>query len=177
MGAVRSSLIVIILIILVITISNISARKSLSNRRQLTRSNERIDCYPEASSQFSNYSKQSCLARNCLFDDSAISGVIQCYLSPNYGYKLQGSAEQITNGLRLKLKRNSAVGSMFKQPIDNVLLDVQYYTNDIIRFKLYDADNKRYEVRRQMKLTLLYHKFDKIFFFIDLGTDSIKIIV
>jgi len=100
-----------------------------------------------------------------------MSGAIQCYLSPNYGYKLQGSAEQITNGLRLKLQRNSAVGSMFKQPIDNVLLDVQYYTNDIIRFKLYDADNKRYEVRRQMKLRVLQKSF-----FIDLGTDTIKII-
>jgi hypothetical protein len=98
---------------------------------------------------YANYSKESCLARNCLFDDGAHSGVIQCYLSPNYGYILQGSEEQIKNGIRLKLKRNSAVGSMFPQPMENVLLDVQYYTNDIIRFKLYDADNQRYEVREK----------------------------
>jgi hypothetical protein len=111
--------------------------------------NERINCYPEGGLQFS---KQSCLARNCLFDEGAEEDMIQCYLSPNYGYILQGSVEQINNGLRLKLKRNSAVASMFQQPIENVLLDVHYYTNDIIRFRLYDADNQRYEVRRKITL-------------------------
>jgi hypothetical protein len=147
MGAVRSSLILIGLIILIIIIATVSARRSVLKRQESIPINERIDCYPDAISQFVRYSKESCLARNCLFDDGASPGVIQCYLSPNYGYILQDSSEQIQNGLRLKLKRNSAVASMFQQPIENVLLDVQYYTNDIIRFKLYDADKQRYEVR------------------------------
>jgi hypothetical protein len=149
MGPIRCSFILIALILLITIISSAFARRSLSKRQESTRSNERIDCYPEAESIYANYSKESCLARNCLFDDGAHSGVIQCYLSPNYGYILQGSEEQIKNGIRLKLKRNSAVGSMFPQPMENVLLDVQYYTNDIIRFKLYDADNQRYEVREK----------------------------
>ncbi|CAF1394494.1 unnamed protein product [Rotaria sordida] len=146
MELIQSSLVFTVFITLLIIIANPSAGRSLLKRQQSTQINERIDCYPELTSPFANYSKQSCLARNCLFDDGAGPGVIQCYLSPNYGYILQGSAESITNGLRLKLKRNSAIGSMFQQPIENVLLDVQYYTTDIIRFKLYDADNKRYEV-------------------------------
>jgi hypothetical protein len=147
MGIIRSTLILSVLIIIVLIISNISARKSFFKREQSTR----INCFPEAISQFSNFSKQSCLARNCLFDDEADSNTFQCYLSPNYGYILQDSPELISNGLRLTLKRNTAVNSLFQQPIENVLLDVQYYTNDIIRFKLYDADNKRYEVPIPLK--------------------------
>jgi len=145
MGTIRCTVILFILIIVSIIISNISARHYFS--RQI---NERIDCYPEAGSQFLNYSKKLCLDRNCFVDDEAGPNDIQCYLSPNYGYILQDSPLKLNNGLRLKLKRNSAVDSMFQQPIENVFLDVQHYTNDIIRFKLYDADNKRYEVRRKM---------------------------
>ncbi|CAF0867380.1 unnamed protein product [Adineta ricciae] len=143
---VRSAVTLIVLVILVVTISDISARKSSIIRRQTTRATQRIDCFPDAVSKYSSFSKQSCLARNCLYDENVAQGVPHCYLPPNVGYILQGSEEQITNGLRLRLKRNSAIGSMFKDSIENVLLDVQYYTNDIIRFKLYDADKQRYEV-------------------------------
>ncbi|CAF2678069.1 unnamed protein product [Rotaria sp. Silwood2] len=112
----------------------------------LLKSTERIDCYPERESSFSDYSKETCLARNCLFDDNALPNVIQCYLQPNYGYILQPDVQQIEKGIRLRLRRNQAIDSMFPAPIDNVTLDVQYYTNDILRFKLYDEDNQRYEV-------------------------------
>ncbi|CAF4361185.1 unnamed protein product, partial [Rotaria sordida] len=53
--------------------------------------------------------------------------------------------QQTENGIRLQLQRNQAVGSMFPAPIENIVLDVQHYTNDIIRFRLYDEDNQRYE--------------------------------
>ncbi len=107
---------------------------------------QRIDCYPEAKSKFSNYSKDACLKRSCLFDEGASVNVTQCYLKPDHGYIFQ-QEEQTKTGIRIKLKRNQAVASMFPEPIDNVGLDVQYYTNDILRFKLYDNDNQRYEVR------------------------------
>lgn len=138
MEPVRRSIIISTLFLL---ISNITCRTF-----SFPSVNERIDCYPESESKYSNYSKQTCLTRNCLFDDAATLDTIQCYLSPNYGYILQDSPEELPNGLRLKLKRNIAVGSMFPQTIDNVQFDVQYYTNDIIRFQFYDADQQRYEV-------------------------------
>ena len=147
MGSIRSSLICSIFIIVLIITSTAYAGRTLLKRQSSISLNERIDCYPENLSPFSNYSKESCLARNCLYDDEATANTSQCYLSPKYGYILQDRPIEIKNGLRLKLKRNAAVKSMFQQPIENVLLDVQYYTNDIIRFKLYDADQQRYEVR------------------------------
>lgn len=107
---------------------------------------ERIDCFPEAESKFSSYSKERCLARGCLFDDASPSGVIQCYMRPNYGYIMKEPAQVTSRGLKFRLGRNQAVGSMFSSPIENVALDVHYYTNDILRFRLYDADNERYEV-------------------------------
>ena len=151
MGIIRCSIIVSILIIILVLLSKTSARNYFSKHKQSKQINERIDCYPESISPFSKFSKQSCLNRNCLYDEDASSDQIQCYLSPNYGYILQESPLKVKNGLRLKLKRNSVINSMFSQAIENVLLDVQYYTNDIIRFKLYDADKKRYEVPIPLK--------------------------
>jgi len=111
----------------------------------------RINCYPEIESSYSNYSKESCLARNCLYDDNANSSIIQCYLSPNYGYILQNVIKQTKNIFKFKLKRNKKVNSMFIEPIENVIFQIQYYTNDIIRFKFYDADKQRYQVIIQTK--------------------------
>ncbi|CAF2559004.1 unnamed protein product [Rotaria sp. Silwood2] len=129
--------IVFVLIGLAVTVySNAQSYKSI----------ERIDCYPERESPFSNFSKEACLTRNCLFDEDALQNEIQCYLRSNYGYILESDMHQTDNGIRLRLQRNQAVASMFPAPIDNVILDVQYYTDDILRFKLYDADNQRYEV-------------------------------
>ncbi|CAF4302896.1 unnamed protein product, partial [Adineta steineri] len=104
----------------------------------------RTDCYPDALSKFSNYSKEACRNRHCLFDERANLSGTQCYMNDNYGYLFEG-AEKTQNGIQIKLKRTQALLSMFPEPIDNVILDVQYYTNDIIRFKLYDSDNQRYE--------------------------------
>ncbi|CAF1225575.1 unnamed protein product [Adineta ricciae] len=117
----------------------------LTSKHQVFAPTQRIDCYPDSESPYSNYSKISCLARNCLFDDLANVSTIQCYLSDNYGYVLQSSNNR-TNGIQFKLKRNEAIGSMFPDPIENVTLEIQYYTNDIIRFKFYDSDQRRYEV-------------------------------
>ncbi len=147
MGTVRGFVILAAFILLLIFVASINARSDASRRRQASELADRIDCYPDAESKFATYSKENCLARHCLFDDAAGPGVTQCYLRPNYGYQLQGGQQDTPNGIQLRLKRNQAVESLFAQPIENVLLDVQYYTNDIIRFKLYDADNQRYEVR------------------------------
>ncbi|CAM2722293.1 unnamed protein product [Rotaria socialis] len=73
---------------------------------------ERIDCFPERESTYSSYSKEACLARNCLFDDNASTDVIQCFLHPNYGYILQTDIQQTEKGMRLRLRRNQAIVSM-----------------------------------------------------------------
>ena len=151
------------LVLLIIMTGVLASHKSTTDQSQLLPSNHRINCYPEVESPYSGYSKAACLARNCLYDDQDTSNATQCYLSPYYGYVLQQPVTQTTNGLKLQLQRNQAVGSMFPEPIDNVILEVQYYTNDIIRFKLYDANNTRYEVKFEEKKKRL--KFNVRFLF------------
>lgn len=108
----------------------------------------RINCFPEIESPYSNYSKDACLARHCLYDDQATGELIQCYLSPRYGYQLAHPVKHTEGGVQLRLKRNPAVESMFPEPIEHVRVDVEYYTDDIIRLKFSDEDQQRYEVRR-----------------------------
>ncbi|CAF2771503.1 unnamed protein product [Rotaria sp. Silwood2] len=136
----------LILLTFIIVIISVVGHPSRSERQAAAAVTDRIDCYPEAESKYSNFSKDACLARNCLFDDMANSSVIQCYLRPTYGYLLKQDVQQTPTGIRLRLQRNQAIASPFPEPIENILLDIQYYTNDIVRFKLYDADNPRYEV-------------------------------
>ncbi|CAF3769343.1 unnamed protein product [Rotaria sp. Silwood1] len=138
----RYSLILFTFTIVIISVVG----NSTGGQRQEVPITDRIDCYPEAEAKYSNFSKDACLARNCLFDESTDPSGIQCYLRATYGYQLQQDAQRTPTGIRLCLQRNQAIGSPFPEPIENILLDVQYYTNDIIRFKLYDADNPRYEV-------------------------------
>lgn len=137
----RSTFILVLIIIIV------AFHKAISQQKQDRLSSARIDCYPEIESPYSNFSKESCLARHCLYDDDDNSSRVQCYLSPNYGYILQNFTEISNNSIKFYLKRNPAVGSMFPDPMENVIFEIQHYTNEIIRFKFYDADKKRYEVR------------------------------
>ncbi len=128
----------------------------------------RINCYPESESSYSNYSKASCLSRHCLYDDQAKLSDIQCYLSPNYGYILQEILKTSKKNIfKFRLKRNQAIKSIFPEPIENVLFEIEYYTNDIIRFKFYDADHQRYEVYR-------YKPRFKLLLIDILGSNSIK---
>lgn len=119
----------------------------ISIHRRSVEPTQRIDCFPDAASPYSGYSKEACLARSCLYDDWTPPGAKQCYLSPYYGYVLRESPRVTAKGMQFRLQRNEGVDSMFASPIQNVVLDVQYYTNDILRFKLYDEDNERYEVK------------------------------
>lgn len=132
-------LVLIIIVVVLVILTLVIIRRSSTVTQW-------INCYPDAESKFSNYSKEACLKRNCLFDETASINDIQYYLNPVYGYIFQ-QEEPTESGIRIKLRRNQTVNSMFPEPIDNVVLDVQYYTNDILRFKFYDDDNQRYEVR------------------------------
>ena len=156
------TVLVISLSILVIPIVGMSSK--IRVRRQ-TQTTGRIDCYPESEAVYSNFSQATCLARGCLYDSSSVD--VPCYLPPNYGYIIQGNEKTTPNGIQLSLTRNSAVMSPFPQPIENVTLDVTYYTNDIIRFKLYDANNSRYEVKLRVIKCPGISSFS-----LSLGTDS-----
>lgn len=117
---------------------------------------ERIDCFPERESPMSNFSTEACLDRGCIYNETGDANSVKCYFRPNYGYIAQNAAQETDIGFRIQLKRNEAVDSLFPEPIENVVLDVEYYTNDIIRFKFYDADSERYQVKTPNSIIKLY---------------------
>lgn len=132
-------------IVVLISVTLISHVFTSSPHTLEAKKTARINCYPEAEKDQREY-QQKCLARNCLFDSSATSGMIQCYLPENYGYQINGTVVDMDNGMRMFLKRNQNVLSPFPKPIEHVSIDIHYYTDDIIRIKLYDSNNERYEV-------------------------------
>uniref|UniRef100_A0A8C8VP34 Maltase n=1 Tax=Pelusios castaneus TaxID=367368 RepID=A0A8C8VP34_9SAUR len=104
---------------------------------------EKFDCHPDP-----NATKQTCEALGCIWEPVSISDIPQCYYPPNYGY----SISQITytsSGLTVNLSRNVNYISRSEAsttPIDTLRLDVIYHDNNMLQFKIYDYNNKRYEV-------------------------------
>uniref|UniRef100_A0ABM0M7Q3 Maltase n=1 Tax=Saccoglossus kowalevskii TaxID=10224 RepID=A0ABM0M7Q3_SACKO len=109
--------------------------------------NERFDCYPE-----DGVTKDSCEERGCIYDDSVGNGdtVPYCYYPPGYGaYKMSGSVEDMAWGYRVTLVRMD-VPSMYGKDEQTVILDLEYQTDNRLRFKYYSQLNPRFEVPLEM---------------------------
>ncbi|CAH3034609.1 unnamed protein product [Porites lobata] len=103
---------------------------------------DKIDCYPEKGNQ------TVCESRGCTWENSDAEGVPSCFFPESYsgGYKIEGEVINTNLGYQAALKRRSAVTTIYGQDINDVILDVEFQTNDRVRFKLYDSREKRYEV-------------------------------
>ena len=80
-----------------------------------------------------------------------------CYLDiKKVGYKALNSVKKSTTGIEveLQLKETAKKTTSFAQ-IENLKLEVSYLTDRILRFKIFDPKNKRYEVPFQKNFPLL----------------------
>nr|XP_058944408.1 maltase-glucoamylase-like [Pocillopora verrucosa] len=102
---------------------------------------DKIDCYPEIGNQ------TLCEARGCTWEESQSKGVPWCFFPKSYlgGYKIDGEVRETQLGYRATLNRHSNT-TIYGDDIDEIVLDVEFQTDDRVRFKLYDAKKKRYEV-------------------------------
>uniref|UniRef100_A0A8C3HWM7 Maltase n=1 Tax=Chrysemys picta bellii TaxID=8478 RepID=A0A8C3HWM7_CHRPI len=104
---------------------------------------ERFDCHPSP-----NPTEQTCKALSCIWKPVSTGNVPSCYYPSDYGY----SVSQITytsSGLSVNLNRNSNYANRAATsttPINTLRLDVTYHDNNMLQFKIYDYNNKRYEV-------------------------------
>uniref|UniRef100_A0A674JS39 Maltase n=1 Tax=Terrapene triunguis TaxID=2587831 RepID=A0A674JS39_9SAUR len=104
---------------------------------------ERFDCHPSP-----NPTQQTCEALNCIWKPVSTGNVPSCYYPSDNGY----SVSQITytsSGLSVNLNRNSNYANRAATsttPINTLRLDVTYHDNNMLQFKIYDYNNKRYEV-------------------------------
>ncbi|XP_043925917.1 maltase-glucoamylase, intestinal-like [Protopterus annectens] len=102
---------------------------------------EKIDCYPDDGT-----SQSACEERGCLWAPTQVSGTPYCFYPKSYGYSLT-SLEYKDTGLTATITTSSTprFGPQFPS-ITPLEVDVTYLENSFLRFKIYDPNNKRYEV-------------------------------
>ncbi|XP_033884004.3 sucrase-isomaltase, intestinal [Acipenser ruthenus] len=104
---------------------------------------ERFDCYPE-----DNSNQAACEARGCIWKTANTPGVPWCFYPRDYGY-ITNPVTNTSEGLSFQIKRNTAHPKRYTDQsptIETLQVDVKYLDNYILQFKIYDPNNKRYEV-------------------------------
>ncbi|KAM8771117.1 sucrase-isomaltase, intestinal isoform 2-T2 [Rhynchonycteris naso] len=111
---------------------------------QVFSENERFNCYPDAESA----TKKSCEERGCLWQPILGSKAPNCYYPRNDNSYLLKSTEYSSMGITADLQLNTANVRIkqISQPILTLRVEVKYHKNDMLQFKIYDPQNKRYEV-------------------------------
>ncbi|XP_069853023.1 uncharacterized protein [Dipodomys merriami] len=107
-----------------------------------TRDEEKIDCYPDEHGA----TEANCIARGCAWEASSIPGVPHCYFVndlysvSNVQYNSHGATADIS------LKSSPYVTAFPSTPVSPLRLLVTYHKNEMLQFKIFDPNNKRYEV-------------------------------
>ncbi|XP_050821721.1 sucrase-isomaltase, intestinal [Gopherus flavomarginatus] len=105
--------------------------------------NEKFNCYPD-----SGASEENCTARGCIWEVVSNSLVPSCYYPSNYGYSVS-NIQNTASGLTADLSRDPSIPDRYgdrSPPINTLRLEVKYHDDNMLQFKIYDANNKRYEV-------------------------------
>ncbi|XP_008581186.1 PREDICTED: maltase-glucoamylase, intestinal [Galeopterus variegatus] len=102
---------------------------------------EKIDCYPDED----GISAENCEARGCVWKESS-SGAPFCYFVTDLydvsdvQYSSHGATADIS------LKSSNSANTLPSTPVNPLRLQVTYHKNEMLQFKIYDPNNKRYEV-------------------------------
>ncbi|XP_045144841.1 maltase-glucoamylase, intestinal [Echinops telfairi] len=103
---------------------------------------EKINCYPDEH----GVSAENCVARGCVWEESTTTGVPFCYfVNELYSVgNIQYSALGVTADISLKDAHHA--NAFPSTPVASLRLAVTYHKNDMLQFKIYDPNNRRYEV-------------------------------
>lgn len=106
------------------------------------RDEDKIDCYPDQDGA----TKEKCIARGCTWEESKTERVPYCFFSDNL-YTVHDIQYEPHGATALLSLRSRAQASAFPStPVSSLRLSVIYHKNDMLQFKIYDPNNKRYEV-------------------------------
>ncbi|XP_020844721.1 sucrase-isomaltase, intestinal [Phascolarctos cinereus] len=106
---------------------------------------ERFGCYPDADGA----NMANCESRGCLWnEDIEGSSAPHCYYPTDEGSYAVNSIAYTSTGITANLQLTSSIvrSLPYPNPISNLRLEVKYHKNEMLQFKIYDADRKRYEV-------------------------------
>uniref|UniRef100_F7BGM0 Sucrase-isomaltase n=1 Tax=Monodelphis domestica TaxID=13616 RepID=F7BGM0_MONDO len=100
---------------------------------------ERFGCYPDDDGE----TMEKCQARGCLWNRTG-----KCYYPSEENPYAVSSIRYSSNGITADLKMTPGTQRSlpYPNPIPNLRLEVKYHKNEMLQFKIYDADKKRYEV-------------------------------
>nr|XP_046244835.1 maltase-glucoamylase, intestinal [Scatophagus argus] len=101
---------------------------------------ERVDCFPDAGA-----SKQKCEERGCCWSPQNERNVPWCFFSTNHGYSVKSTEHPTPFEIKAQLNR-MASPSLFGADIQELSFHAEMQSNNRLRFKIYDAHNKRFEV-------------------------------
>nr|XP_034988351.1 sucrase-isomaltase, intestinal [Zootoca vivipara]XP_034988352.1 sucrase-isomaltase, intestinal [Zootoca vivipara] len=110
---------------------------------QPTEDTEKFNCYP-----YPEPTQSTCEERGCFWEVVSTPGVPHCFYPKNYGYtasNIQHSAEGVTANLQRNAIYPNPYGSR-SPAVDQLRLVVTYHYNNMLQFKIYDPNHKRYEV-------------------------------
>ncbi|XP_043851669.1 sucrase-isomaltase, intestinal [Dromiciops gliroides] len=109
---------------------------------------ERFNCYPDMDGE----NEANCRQRACLWNVPTTDNLApKCYFPANDDPYTVSSVAYTATGITADLKLTSSKAaspriSAYPNPIQNLRLEVKYHKNEMLQFKIYDADRKRYEV-------------------------------
>nr|XP_012788816.1 unnamed protein product [Sorex araneus] len=103
---------------------------------------KRVNCHPH-----SGASQESCEAKGCFWCPSTITTVPWCFYPDDgpHGYTPIDQPQKTAMGWRLTLKKRDSI-SLFGNDISPIVLEADFTTMDMLHFKIYDPNNKRFEV-------------------------------
>ncbi|XP_055452485.1 sucrase-isomaltase, intestinal [Psammomys obesus] len=132
--------------VLSITDLNFNLGKSFIVRwNQVFLDTERFSCYPDAGTA----TQQACVQRGCIWKEVNVPyNLPDCYFPSEHDPYLLTSTQYFPTGITAELQLNSANTriNLPSNPISNLRVEVKYHKNDMLQFKIYDANHKRYEV-------------------------------
>ncbi len=105
-----------------------------------------------------DFHETECKAKDCIWSPvEEHSATPWCYFDKNkIGYQVHNSVAKNADGIEADLQlKPSAKKSVKSEQIENLKFSVSYLTENILRFKITDPKNKRYEVPVQQQFPLL----------------------
>ncbi|XP_032365549.1 sucrase-isomaltase, intestinal-like [Etheostoma spectabile] len=101
---------------------------------------ERVDCFPDAGA-----SKLQCEQRGCCWSPLDERNVPWCFFSTNHGYIVESVERPNPYLITAQLKRMTSP-SLFGADIQELSFHAEMQSSNRLRFKIYDAHRKRFEV-------------------------------
>ncbi|XP_054548714.1 maltase-glucoamylase isoform X2 [Talpa occidentalis] len=125
-----------------ITGLNLELGKAYTVEWTITKDEEKIDCYPDEHGA----SETNCVARGCIWEESPVPRVPACYFTRELYSVSDIQYDSHGASAILSLKPGSYASAFPSTPVSPLHLKVTYHKDHMLQFKIYDPNNKRYEV-------------------------------